>query len=325
MTIEFSNKPEVHGHKYLKYPDETLLATASMSLTRIWTESLFSSSVATHNPERFINLMLTAQETGRPLVLCAVGCLDWNDRGNRAFIGTIKTSYGQSRGRSEGKSRAVRTAEGIASLQSSLLSFGIETSTYLILSAAEANIAAPIRSVEKEIQDKETVRNISSHSLSIFATLIEQAGGQVTTLDELELLTASLGIKNLGELQAIITGSPNPTSQEFVSGLYKTHMRYMPEAIMQNAGATGIDPVGIAWLDLMSPLAEEHRNKLHEYAQHYNSDMPVITPFANSGKWHTKPVPQEPLPTRTQVVSRMLQAAGDMSQQKCQVMYLSAP
>lgn len=264
-------------------------------------EEVLNDTVApTINEDHLIEMLLKGREENEGIVGLAVGCQQFAEvSGDEGEAVNMVMPLNNRSG-----SRADRFAIGIASLQKALDSWGVHFHLVMTMSDMEGN-AFIHNHQSKGLFEKEKVQSVMQQSSQEMAKLIKQHGGSVDMFSHIKVLMEGMDARNFAEVVKRMTFSqgsfPNEIDiHEMLWELYETDPIFLVNWVQQNFTDN------IVWLDLMSPLAGEHRVKLQGEIQHNYSDMPILALLSNSGKWETPPDAHREFTSRVAFVSDIL-------------------
>jgi hypothetical protein len=256
------------------------LHRSQRQLLESWLHRVDSSCVKpVQNPGGAIELLHQAKITGQALSFVAIGCADWQDWSDGHekvwHIGKINSD----------NKRARRFAEEVAQWQNSLSSLGINSVINFSLSNVE--ILDPIGSnLDSRLDDPEIAAGNVGSSNQEMAHLLRAAGANIRQFDHFQIW------------QRLAQPTRARNSLEFLDSLIRFDFSVTAPLL--------VDPneVGPIWLDIQSFAFKESSHLFRLLASEAAPDLPLITPFRNSGNWHARPETKNTFPDIFELLNR---------------------
>jgi len=292
-------------HAPSKTIESRFISEAEVVLFSLWIDQLNTQSpLPIHNTEQLTSLCNKATLEQKPLILLVMGCHDWRtppwaietpEEDTVRIIRRITTET----------PRAQKTAQGFVELQVAFASFGVNTQTFLTLSNVEALMHNSLENMGRQLVNHDLLENLEQSQQSLL-NLIHQKGGEAMPFDHQKVLFQLTGFTDLRELQQVLTGEQCPTVRQLDDSLYQFDLYNLPRFFSDQ-----IDCAGIIWIDIISTtLFHEDSQRLREVAKSVNPHIPIMAPFFNGGNWSAKPVCDTPIPSKTDILSGLLNIAS---------------
>lgn len=251
------------------------------------------------NVHRLVDDLLASKERGECLDFLGVGCQQFSEvsDGNGESV-SIPT-----RMRIDSTHRFGRFSNEIISLFKSLESFGVKPRLAITFSDAESELT--------KIKHKDMLHDMDAILESNdreFTEKLEADNVKVVAFSHVEALKSILRVSNFDDLiEKFFDKNEEPTVEEFLDRLYNSDPVNLPPLVQDILSPLGEEnSVDTIWLDIMSPLAGDHRDRLHNAIKEFQPDMPIIVPFRNSGKWETAVEPERVFKNRFEFISHLL-------------------
>lgn len=264
--------------------EKDTIETVEILLFNRWIEEELIPKMAKEptNIDRLRDILFSSKEQRSTIPIITVGCQP---------IADVSGSNGQiigipSKLDTRDSSRPLRWAKGIASLQSSLKSFGISTHIFLSLSDMELLAQTLDFPEDRSLIDSDQM----NQNIEILTDLINTHGGNVSSFSHSLTLANSIGVKDLNTLVSKIL--PNwkgellthtvegDGTEELPNALYDVDPVLLPNALIVEE-----EKESLIWLDMMSDLATQDHLQLKNSISKNLPDTPLISPVRNGGNW----------------------------------------
>ena len=282
--------------------EEHEIQDAEQILFQEWLRNeVFSDTVAeTVNEQELLECLLDAKKERSGIVGLAVGCQQFSEvSGDNGTAVNIVKELDTSE-----NSRVDRFAEGIASLQQSLRTWGVSLEFFLTLSDIEGKAFVHNHKGEGMFEESK-IQKIMNENLDSMKETVSKHGGRIEMFSHFEVLKSKLGVDSFIDLLSRMdfTNGEIPTEIDIQTMLWEF---YEIDPVFLTEWVRSKTDKPIVWFDLMSPLAGEHRKKLQGEIKTNHPDMPIVSLLRNSGKWETPPDSHRTFRSKQQFVSDIL-------------------
>lgn len=267
---------------------------AQRRLRRVFSSHIINNSVASAmKTDRLEELLSEAADSQEPLELIAIGCQDW-----------IKPSWGDPKKDrligplNRDKPRARRFAQEVASFQHALKTLRIETRIHFSISNIEARLHLALGNMGLVIHNVDARKNIDE-STEKLSMLISEAEGCVETFDHMETVRQITGAASDKQLQETIAKKSNPSMREFLDALYAFDLSELPNHLCSRENP------GPMWVDIQSMGFADDVISFRKTAEILAPELPVVSPFKNSGNWHSSVDSLTLFPTKIKLLSQL--------------------
>lgn len=244
------------------------------------------------NGDRFVELLLQAQEEQRELVFVAIGCQDWikiDSSDSNQVMGMGKLSLSNK--------RVSRFVDEVADFSKALSSFKIKHRICFSLSDIEALLHMELGNMGATIVNHD--RQLLIDNVFLLANAIQEKGGIIQPFIHSELLLEITQAHSLREFQTIIAGE-NPTYRAFLDNEYPFDLQNTPLALMKS------ENTGPIWLDIQSFNFRDEVDSFADAARKVAPDMPLLSIFPNAGNWKGGQKPKGTFPPREELLASLI-------------------
>ena len=263
------------------------------------------------NVENLKRMFFEAKEKKLPVDIMAIGCQQFAEVADS----TGQTVSIPSNMELKDSTRFGRFTNELICMRKALHSFGVETRLAITFSDVECQLIEMMHPAEPLFKAI-NIQKIMSRNTNNFISKMKQAGLASVAFSHARVLMEVFGLSNFeGLIQFLFAESSSVIDSEtLLENLYNSDPRNLPPIVANILHAIDSkDSVGMIWLDTMSPMAGIHRDRLHSSIKLEQSEMPIIVPFRNSGKWETAVEPERIISTKQQFISKILGLSLDKS------------
>ena len=253
------------------------------------------------NAVNLIDDFNVSRQTGKSVDFLAVGCQQFSEvsdeDGNAVNIPSsmnIDVTH-----------RFGRFVNEISSLFNSLGSFGVSARLAITFSDAESFLTKGLHGkMFREMNIEELVKENDRK----FLDKMRESNIKTVVFSHVDALTKQLCVESFDDLvDVFFQKEEKPTVEKFLDRLYHSDPENLPPVVIREIFSKGEElSLDLVWLDLMSPLAGDHRARLHGSIKKLQPDMPVLAPFHNSGKWETAVEPERIFKNKFEFISSIL-------------------